>query len=114
MKIMTSGFRDCAKLGLVLTLIIFCGPSSAAQDVAGTYKSKCAVCHGADGKGSTSMGKNLGVRDFSSSAVQQESDSDLTQIIEKGKDKMPAYGTKLSDAQIKDLVSYIRQLGKAK
>jgi len=111
---MISSVRCWAILGFVLTLIIFCSVSLAAQDTAGTYKAKCAVCHGADGKGNSSMAKNLGVRDFSSRDVQQESDSDLKQIIQKGKNKMPAYGTKLSDAQIKDLVAYVRELGKGR
>jgi len=114
MRIIISNVRCCAILGFALTLIIFCSTSVAAQEAAGTYKAKCTMCHGEDGKGNTSAGKNLGVRDLSSHDVQQASDSDLTQIIEKGKNKMPAYGTKLSDAQIKDLVAYIRQLGKGK
>jgi cytochrome c len=41
-----------------------------AQDGAATYKSKCVVCHGADGKGST-MGVKLGARDLTSPEVQQ-------------------------------------------
>ncbi len=111
---MSNNLSWSAIVGLALAFIPFSSASVLAQDAAGTYKAKCAVCHGADGKGNTSMGKNMGVQDFSSSAVQQESDSNLAQIIEKGKNKMPAYGTKLSDAQIKDLVAYVRQLGKGK
>ena len=43
-----------------------CGVSPVvAQDAAGTYKAKCAMCHGADGKG----GK-MGTRDFTSAEVQ--------------------------------------------
>jgi|SRR5581483_1861447 len=85
-----------------------------AQDAATTYKAKCAMCHGADGKGDTPAGKKMGARDFASPEVQKASDADLTQIIEKGKNKMPAYTGKLTAAQIKDLVAYVRQFGKGK
>ena len=85
-----------------------------SQDAAGLYKAKCAACHGADGKGDTPMAKNLGVRDFASPEVQKETDEELFAITQKGKNKMPAYGNSLKDAQIKDLVAYIRELAKKK
>jgi len=47
-----------------------------------------------------------------SAAVQGISDADLTAAITNGKGKMPAYKGKLTDAQISDLVSYIRTLKK--
>jgi mono/diheme cytochrome c family protein len=40
------------------------------------------------------------------------SDEDLSSAIEKGKNKMPAYGKSLKPDQIKDLVAYIRSLAK--
>jgi cytochrome c6 len=86
------------------------GMTSAAlgQDAAATYKAKCAMCHGTDGKG----GK-MGTRDFGSADVKAESDAQLTEIIAKGKaPKMPAYGEKLKDTDIKDLVTYIRGIAK--
>ena len=87
---------------------------AAADDAAATYKAKCAICHGADGKGDTPMGKKLGLRDFTSPEVQKMSDDELIGIITDGKNKMPAYENKLSAAQIKDVVTYIRQLAKGK
>ncbi len=58
------------------------------------------MCHGADGKG----GK-MGTRDFGSAEVKAESDAQLTEIITKGKaPKMPAYGEKLKETEIKELV----------
>ena len=85
-----------------------------SQDAAGLYKAKCAACHGADGKGNTAIAKKLGVRDFASREVQSETDDELIAITEKGKNKMPAYGNSLKDSQIKDLVAYIRELGRNK
>jgi mono/diheme cytochrome c family protein len=85
-----------------------------AQDAAAIYKTKCAACHGPDGKGDTAMGKKLGVRDFSSPEVQKQSDSELIAATAKGKNKMPAYEKSLKENEIKDLIAYIRQLGKRK
>lgn len=81
--------------------------SAVAQDAAATFKAKCAMCHGADGKG----GK-MGTRDFASAEVKAETDAQLTEIITKGKGKMPSYEGKLKDTEIKDLVTYVRSLAK--
>ncbi len=85
-----------------------------AQNAAGTYKAKCASCHGADGKGNTGAGKALGVRDFGSDEVTKMSDADLVGIVTSGKNKMPGYAKSLKEGEIKDLVAYCRELGKQK
>jgi cytochrome c6 len=77
-------------------------------DAAATYKSKCAMCHGADGSGDTSMGKKMGLRSLSSEEVQAQSDAALKAIIDKGKGKMPGYEGKIPDNEIKALVALIR------
>lgn len=76
------------------------------------YKTKCLMCHGADGAGKTPMGQKLNIRDLRSAEVQKESDSDLAHTIAQGKGKMPAFGQTFNDDQIKLLVAYIRELGK--
>jgi cytochrome c6 len=83
---------------------------SFAEGGADIFKSKCAACHGADGKGATAMGKSLKLRDLTSAEVQGQSDADLTSIITNGKDKMPKYDGKLTKDQISDVVKYIRTL----
>lgn len=74
------------------------------------FKSKCAVCHGADGKGEVPMGKKLGARNLGSPEVQAQSDAQLSAVLTKGQNKMPAYGEKLTGDQINDLIKYIRSL----
>lgn len=100
--------------GAVLVgLITLCGGFSQAQSAAETlFKTKCAACHGPDGKGEVPIGKKLGARDLSSTEVQSQLDAQLTDLVTKGKNKMPAYGAKLSKEQIGELVAYIRELGK--
>lgn len=89
--------------------------SSAAQGQdAGekVYKAKCATCHGPDGAGATAVGKATKARDFCSDEVKKETDEEWSQIIAKGKNKMPAYDKKLTEAETKDVVAYIRSLCK--
>ncbi|MBZ5653864.1 MAG: cytochrome c [Acidobacteriia bacterium] len=87
---------------------------SFAQDGATTFKSKCAICHGPDGSGKTPMGEKLKILDLRSADVQKLSDAELTQIVAKGKDKMPAYDGKLTKEQIDQVIAHIRELAKKK
>lgn len=96
---------------LACGLIAVCATPAVAQDAAATYKAKCAMCHGPDGKGSAT-GQKMGTHDFASPEVKAETDAQLTDIVTKGKGKMPPYGGKLKDTEIKDLVAYIRSLAK--
>ena len=105
------------KFMLLVTVVavLFASSFSVADGgAAATYKAKCAMCHGADGKGDTPAGKKLGAHDFGSADVQSQSDAQLEEITAKGKNKMPAYGKSLKEAEIKKLVAYVRELGKKK
>jgi len=81
----------------------------AAADGAALYK-PCAVCHGANGSGDTPAGKSMKVRDLRSPAVQKQTDIELTKVISGGKGKMPAYGKKMSTADIQAIIAHIRTL----
>ncbi len=97
----------------VVELIVMLGlPGFSQETNAALFKSKCAVCHGADASGKTTMGDQLKIPDLRSAQTQAKSDVDLKNMIAKGKDRMPAYEAKLSPAQIDGLVVYIRGLGK--
>lgn len=95
---------------VILLAASIAAPAFAQGDVAAVYKSKCAMCHGADGKGDTPVGKKMGVRDFHSPEVAKESDQQLFDLTSAGKAKMPGYKGKLTDDQIKSLAKYIRSL----
>jgi len=100
----------------VLLVLAFAGIASiaslAADSGADLFKTKCASCHGADGKGETAMGKNMKVKDLGSADVQKQSDADLTAIVAKGKKPMPGYEGKLTNDQIQDVVKFVRSLKK--
>lgn len=85
---------------------------NAQQPAAGVYKAKCAACHGATGEADTPAGKAFKVPSFSSDSVLKQSDADLLEIARNGKGKMPAWHDKLSDDQLKGLVTFIHSLQK--
>src|SRR5436189_6093699 len=95
----------------VLAVIVIASPGiSAAADVSATWAQNCASCHGKDGSGNTTMGKKLGVKDYTKS--QSFSDAEAANVIKNGKGKMKAYKDKLSDPDVKALVAYVRTLKK--
>lgn len=100
---------SAAAIGLVLLT----GQAVQAQETGESlFKSKCAMCHGPDAKGETPMGKALKIPDLHSEAVQKLSEAELTQVITKGKNKMPGYECKLSKEQISQLAGFVRDLAK--
>src|SRR5262245_8728419 len=96
---------------LVAILLFSICSFAQSSDVAALYKSKCGVCHGADGTGDTPMGKKLGVKSYKSPDVQKESDAALQIAIVNGKGKMPSYKS-LPPEQVDALVKLVRDLGK--
>lgn len=89
---------------------LFASHTYADDKSASVYKAKCAVCHGATGKGDSPAGKNMGVLSFSDPKVAGKSDAELKDVIEKGKNKMPSYGKSLKPDEIQGLVAYLRSL----
>jgi mono/diheme cytochrome c family protein len=88
------------------------GAAFAQSSGADTYKAKCVLCHGADGLAATPMAKSLKVLSFKDPAMLKASEARFVLTIRNGEGKMPAYSGKLTDAQIKDVVAFIRTLQK--
>jgi len=97
---------------MFLTLIALALFSSYALADGGAdiYKAKCSACHAVSGAGDTMLGKNMKLRALTSPDVQTQSDQELTAIISRGKNRMPAYDRKLSKDQIVAVVKHIRSL----
>ena len=100
--------------GITLAAALLAGiclfSSAARADVAAgeaTYKAKCAMCHGADGKGKAAMKTT----DLAAADTQKKSDADLSAVITNGKSPMPA-SKSLTPEQVKDVVAYVRSLKK--
>jgi len=105
-----------SKIAVVALLVGCLVGWSARADAPDTWAKNCASCHGKDGKGNTMMGRKLSIKDLTDAKVQASfTDVDATKAIkegitENGKDKMKGFGSKLSDADITALVSYVRTL----
>lgn len=83
------------------------------QKRSAVWDANCSVCHGDDGRSQTEEGKKKRARDLADAKWQASvSDGRLTSSIQRGHDKMPAFGRKLSEEQVKALVAEIRALSK--
>jgi len=98
MKIAKAVFLLFAILGILVAV-------SVAQDAgADVFKTKCAVCHGADGGGK--IGPNL--------KTTKLGEDDIVMLLSKGEDarkmphKKPISG--LNDEQIKAVAHYVKSL----
>jgi cytochrome c oxidase cbb3-type subunit III len=78
------------------------------------YDKLCTSCHGADGKGNPAMAKAMGEKglNLTTKEVKEAKDEDLLKVIVEGKGKMPASGKGLSKSEQKEVLEYVRSLGK--
>jgi mono/diheme cytochrome c family protein len=109
--------RDRVNLKLKISAVLLvsamvAAPAFAQGSGASDYSAKCAMCHGADGLSNSPAGKALGAKSLKDPAVVKATDAALTATIKNGKGKMPAFSGKLSDAQIKGVLAYVRTLQK--
>lgn len=101
---MTKTIRSLVVLAAVVSMA---GALGFAQSGDATYKSKCQMCHGPAGTPNPTMAKMMGIKP--AAEYKSVSAADMAAAVKNGKGKMkPVAG--LSDAQIKDVVTYFRSL----
>jgi cytochrome c6 len=100
-------------LTLFVVAIVRANPVPDGAASSATFRTKCAMCHGANGSGSE-VGKSMNVPDLRSPVVQQLPDAELAQVIANGKGGMPSFKNSLSEDQIHSLVAHIRSLHQKK
>jgi mono/diheme cytochrome c family protein len=103
-------------LALLTAAMIVAAPA-AFGDAAALYSKSCASCHGKDGTGNTKMGKKSGARDYTTAEGQKWTDAEgvkaiLEGVTKDGKKKMKGFSGKVSEAEAKELVAYIRKFKK--
>lgn len=101
-----------ARFCMVALLATAVAVPAFAQSGESTFKAKCAMCHGADGLASGPMGKMMNIPSVKSPIFQKLTEAEMIAATTNGKAKMPAYKGKLTDAQIKEVVTYMRSLEK--
>lgn len=99
---------------LAICCVALCAALPAiAEDTGATiYKAQCTMCHGDDGTSNTPVGQALKAASFKDPAIIKISDADRMVVVKKGKNGMPAFAGKLTDAQIKSVLAYVRTLEK--
>jgi mono/diheme cytochrome c family protein len=100
-------------LHFIAAIILCClvMPGAQAQDdAAKVFKTNCTLCHAEDGSGSSPTGKAMKAKDLRLDEVQKQSDAALSEVITKGRGKMPAFGAKIKPDGVTKLVAYIRSL----
>ena len=108
---------------LIVTLAIILTPLTTLANNAAAGKAKfmqfCVACHGASGKGDGPAGGALNPKP-SNLVISKLNDTQLMTIIKKGgpatgrSPLMSAWGSTLSDQDIKNVIAYIHQLQKNK
>ena len=78
-----------------------------------TFKSKCVLCHGADGTGNTPLGKQLQAANLHSPDVQKRTNAELHKVVHDGQTNMPAFADQLSDEEITQVIKYLRTFRKS-
>jgi mono/diheme cytochrome c family protein len=91
----------------VALIILIPNLSWAADDGAGIYKAKCAVCHGVGAAGKPAANIPSQVSD----RMKKSSDDDLAKAV-AGKAKHPPAFKSLLPEQVKMVLNYIRSLQK--
>jgi len=99
-----------------LSVALVAGSTSAGQKTLAasaareTFTSRCASCHGLDGRGGEHAPDIV-----TSASVRSRSDQALFDVISRGLPRagMPAFGQLLSPAQIRALVGYLREAAKS-
>ena len=103
-----------SKFFVIALLVVTATKAGFAADAAATWAANCATCHGKDGSGNTAMGKKLNTKDYRDGRFQAAfTDAELEKAIKQGvktngKETMKPFGDKLSEADVKALVAYIR------
>jgi mono/diheme cytochrome c family protein len=102
---MTKTIRSMAVLAATVCLAGSMGFAQSAGEA--VYKANCQSCHGSTGTPNPGIAKAMGVK---AASEYKSSEKEQIDAVKDGKGKMKAFSGKLTDAQIKDAVTYFRSL----
>ena len=108
---------DRLRASLVAASMLICATALAQTDPKKTervWKSKCASCHGAAGKGDTDKGQQMKIVDMTTASFQAKKDDELKKAILEGveKNKGHTFKSELTPEQVDALVAYVRTFKK--
>ena len=103
---------------LALMLGALIANTTTAASVKENWSKQCSRCHGDDGIGNTKMGRKLHIKNLTSPGVQTRlTDDRIREAVrdgvqsDDGKEEMPPFKEKLTEAERNDLIPYVRSLG---
>ena len=112
--------RLSTELTLIATVLVFmssCGPPQPTKIVPAEFKTGqdyyhkvCANCHGADALGKQPRATGLIAPEYFS---ENFSDEEMYKQIIEGSDKMRSQRSKVSDAEVAEIIKYLRYSQKA-
>ena len=102
---MSKTIRTYVVLALALSTA---GALSFAQSGAAVYKAHCQGCHGATGMADTPVAKVMKIKPVTDPSVKKMNEAEMVKAVENGMGKMQPFKGKISDAQIKEAVTYFR------
>jgi mono/diheme cytochrome c family protein len=85
-----------------------------STNVVDVFRTNCARCHGADGRGETPLGQTYQAPNFTDNGWWRTNSKitgtrSLVTIVSHGKGGMPAFSKKLKPSEIRSLVNYVRR-----
>jgi mono/diheme cytochrome c family protein len=100
-------------VGMAMLVVLLAGSVCFAQSSAeALYKSKCQMCHGEKGLADSGAGKSMKIKPVTDPDVKKMGEAQMVDAVKNGMGKMQPYKDKLTDAQIKDVVTYFRSFMK--
>jgi cytochrome c553 len=98
---------------LVIAMLVMFATAAWADERPLLWKARCSMCHGRVGRGDTKWGRQYMTPDFTSAEWQtQITDEKIRSTILNGKPatKMRSMRDEATDAQVEELVAFIRSL----
>ncbi|HEX3891291.1 MAG TPA: cytochrome c [Terracidiphilus sp.] len=105
---MTKTMRSMVVLAAAISAAGSLGFAQSAGEA--VYKANCQSCHGTSGTPSPGIAKMMGVKATSDPDIKKLTAEQEFESVKNGKGKMKPFASKLTDAQIKDVVTYFRTL----
>jgi mono/diheme cytochrome c family protein len=89
-------------------------PSASVDEFAtarANYTKNCEACHGPEGQGGLvkADNKQIKVPSLHAEHAKKHTDAEITDFITNGHEEMPAFKSKLTPAEITDLVRFVRK-----
>lgn len=106
-----------ARRALVVLACLGAAHVACAAEAKKNWEEHCAKCHGSDGAANTKTGRKEKIKDLTTAKNQDRATDDriMKSMLEgikdnDGREQMPSFRGKLSEADMKALVSFIRTL----